>query len=116
MTSPIIDMAQKLGQAVAESTQARALSAARKELNEHKDVLDTLQAYQKQAGHMQELEQQNKAIEVDDKRKFQELHDKLVASDVFKKYTVAEMEFVDLMRQVNTTIRKQISDSDKPAK
>ena len=42
---------------------------------------------------------------------WQTLHDKLVASDIFKRYTAAEMEFSDLMRQVHAAIRKQVSDA-----
>lgn len=113
MSNAIIDMAQKLGQALADSQQGQALRAARQTLQEHKDVLDALQAFQQQAGKMQQLEQQGKPIEVDDKRKFQTLHDKLVASDIFKKYTKAEMEFADLMRQVHNTIRKQVADAER---
>jgi len=114
MSKAILDMAQKLGQALADSAPRQTLQAAWQALQDHKDVLDTLQAFQKQAGTMQQLEQQGRPIEVEDKRKFQTLHDKLVASEVFKRYTAAEMEFSDLMRQVHVTIRKQVSDADKP--
>ena len=113
MSKTILDMAQKLGQALADSPQRQALHAAWQGLQEHKDVLETLGAFQQQAGKMQQLEQQGRPIEVEDKRKFQTLHDKLVASGEFKRYTAAEMEFSDLMRQVHATIRKQVADVEK---
>ena len=113
MSKAILDMAQKLGQALVESAPWQTLHAAGRALHEQKDVVDTLNAFQQQAGKMQTLEQQGKPIEVDEKRKYQVLHDKLVASDVFKRYTAAEMEFSDLMRQVHATIRKQVADADK---
>jgi cell fate (sporulation/competence/biofilm development) regulator YlbF (YheA/YmcA/DUF963 family) len=113
MSKAILDMAKELGQALADSAQRQALHAAWQTLQEHKDVLEALGAFQQQAGKMQQMEQQGRPIEVDDKRKFQTLHDKLVASEVFKRYTAAEMEFSDLMRQVHTAIRKQVSETDK---
>ena len=113
MSKAILDMARTLGQALADSPQRQALHEAWLTLQEHKDVLETLGAFQQQAGKMQQLEQQGRPIEVEDKRKFQTLHDKLVASDIFKRYTAAEMEFSDLMRQVHATIRKQVADMEK---
>jgi len=113
MSKAILDMAQKLGQALADSEQRQALHDAWQALQEHKDVLDTLQAFQQQAGKMQQMEHAGRPIEVEDKRKFQTLHDKLVASDIFKRYTKAEMEFSDLMRHVHATIRKQVADVEK---
>jgi len=113
MSKTILDMAKDLGQALADSAPRQALHTAWQALQEHKDVLETLGAFQQQAGKMQQAEQQGRPIEVEDKRKFQTLHDKLVASEVFKRYTAAEMEFSDLMRQAHAAIRKQVSETDK---
>ncbi|MCL2701085.1 MAG: YlbF family regulator [Phycisphaerae bacterium] len=113
MSKAILDMAKQLGQAMVESAQWQALHAARAALEEQKDVLEALNAFQQQAGKMQQAEQQGRPVEVADKQKFHALHDKLVASDVFKRYTAAEMEFSDLMRQVHVTLRKQVAEAGK---
>lgn len=111
--SDILDMATKLGKAISESPQAIKLREVRKELDAHKDVLDTLKAYQQQADKLGQLEHENKPVEVEDKHKLRDLHEKLVASEVFKRFTAAQVDYVDLMRQVNQALRKQLAEVEK---
>ena len=113
MASVIIDMAEKLGKAISESSQAVKLREVRKELDQHKDVLETLQHYQEQAQKLEQLQHENKPVEVEEKHKLRDLHEKLVASEVFKRFTAAQVEYVDLMRQVNQTLRKQLAEVEK---
>ena len=112
MDKAILELAEKLGRSINDSQAAAALRQARKELDQHTDIVDTLRQYQEQFGKIQQLEEQNKPVEVSDKHHLQELHDKLIASDVFKKFTAAQMEYVDMMRQVNTTLRKQLAPTE----
>ena len=46
---------------------------------------------------------------VDDKHKLQQLNAALVASDLFKTFTAAQMEYVDLMRKVNQALRDELA-------
>lgn len=112
MENQILLLAEKLGKEIHQSPQASALREAKKQLDQHKDVLDNLQAYQEHMDKVQALEHENKPIEVADKHKLQELHDKLVANDIFKKYTAAQVEYVDLMRKVNNTLRKELAQTE----
>ena len=109
----IIELAQRLGKSISESTQAANLMAARAEMDKQGEIVQLLKDYQAQAGKIAESEHENKPVEVDDKHKLQELHEKLVASDVFKKFTAAQVEYIDLMRQVNETLQKQLADTEK---
>ena len=109
----IIELAQRLGKAISESTQADNLRAARKEMSKQGEITQLLKDYQTQAEKVAKLEHENKPVEVDDKHKLQELHGKLVASDVFKKFTASQVEYIDLMRQVNETLQKQLSETEK---
>ena len=113
MASAIIDMAEKLGKAISESPQAVKLREVRKELDQHKDVLEPLQQYQEQARKLEQLQHENKPVEVEDKHKLRDLHEKLVASEVFKRFTAAQVEYVDLMRQGNQALRKQLAEVEK---
>ena len=65
------------------------------------------------AQKVEQLEHENKPVEVDDKHKLRDLHDTLVANDLFKRFTAAQVEYVDLMRQVNQTLRKQLAEVEK---
>lgn len=109
---PIIELADKLGKAIAESAPAAKLREARKLLEGQPDVKKLLTDYQAQADKLSQLEQENKPIEVEDKHKLQELQGKLMGNDVFKKLTAAQVDYVDLMRRVNTTLRKHLANTD----
>ena len=109
----IIELAQRLGKEISESTQADNLRAAREEMNKQGEITQLLKDYQTQAEKIAKLEHENKSVEVDDKHKLQELHGKLVASDVFKKFTAAQVEYIDMMRQVNKTLQKQLAETEK---
>ena len=109
----IIELARRLGKSISESTQAADLRAAREEMNKQGEIAQLLKDYQAHAEKIAKSEHENKPVEVDDKHKLQELHGKLVASDVFKKFTAAQVEYIDLMRRVNETLQKQLSETEK---
>ena len=108
----IIQLAERLGKAVADSPQAAALRQAREELDKHADLIQLLKDYQEQADKVGNLEEQNAPIEVEDKQKLRDLREKLLASDAFKKLTVAQVDYVDLMRKVNTAIQKHLTETE----
>lgn len=109
----IIEQAKKLGKAIAGSPQAAALRSAREEVNKHDDVKKMLNEFQQHIQKVSRLEEENKPIEVEDKHKLHELQDRLLASDVFKKFTEAQVEYVDLMRKVNQTLQEQLGETEK---
>jgi cell fate (sporulation/competence/biofilm development) regulator YlbF (YheA/YmcA/DUF963 family) len=112
----IIQLAENLGKAIASSLQAANLRAARGALEKEKDVAQLLKEYRAQADKIAQLEQAQKPVEVQDKHKLQDLHDRLVSSEVFKKFTAAQVEFLDLVRRANEAIRRNLAESDVPSR
>ncbi|HUT57052.1 MAG TPA: YlbF family regulator [Phycisphaerae bacterium] len=108
----IIQIAERLGNAVAQSAQAASLRAARKAFDEQPDAEKLLADYQAQADKIAQLDSQAKPVEVEDKHKLQELHDKLVANELFKRLTAAQVEYVDLMRRVNNALRRALAETE----
>ena len=106
----IIPLAQKLGAAIAQSPQAVNLRAARKAVDGQPEVRKLMEDLHKQSEKLVALERENKPVEVEDKHQLQEINDKLVANEVFKKYTVAQVEYVDLMRKVNSAVGKALAE------
>ena len=100
----ILELAKRLGSAIAQSPQAAALRETRKRLDEKPEVKRLLEDFRRQSEKIGQLEQQKQPVEVEDKRKLQDLHDKLVSDDVFKQYTAAQVEYVDLMRKVSSAM------------
>jgi cell fate (sporulation/competence/biofilm development) regulator YlbF (YheA/YmcA/DUF963 family) len=108
----IIEMARRLGKAIADSPQAAALKAARDEMDKDAEAPRLLNDYQAQADKMLALERDNKPVEVEDKRKLRDLQEKLAGSPAFKKYTAAQVDYVDLMRKVNNAIRGELGEAE----
>ena len=111
MSAAILELAKRLGKAIADSQAVDDLRAARKAIQEEEGTPDLLKQFQEQSMKVARLEAENKPIEVDDKHKLQELNEKLVASVAFKKLTAAQVEYTDLMRQVNEAVHGQMEDS-----
>jgi cell fate (sporulation/competence/biofilm development) regulator YlbF (YheA/YmcA/DUF963 family) len=105
----ILELARKLGSAIAQSPQATALADARKRLDERPEVKKLMEDLRRQSQKVAELERQNKPVEVEDKHKESDLRDKLLADDCFKKYTAAQVEYVDLMRKVSSAMTSAMS-------
>ena len=110
--SDIIELAERLGKSIANSPQATALHAARQAVSKETDLSATLQEFQGQAEKIARLEAEQKPVEVDDKQKLNDLQSKLASSDTFKKYTAAQVEYVDLMRRVNKALGKQMDNAE----
>jgi len=104
----ITSLAERLGKAIADSPQAKRLHEARQGLHADKDLEKLLNDYQDQSEKIARLEGENKPVEVEDKHKLQGLHDRLVSSEPFKKFTAAQVEYMDLMRQVNEAMQAQM--------
>ncbi len=111
--SDITALAEKLGKAIADSPQATKLRDARKDMEAQSDLMQVMTDFREHSDKLAALEQQGGAIEVDDKHKLQELHGKLIASDVFKQFTAAQVEYVDLMRTINVVMQEQLAETEK---
>jgi cell fate (sporulation/competence/biofilm development) regulator YlbF (YheA/YmcA/DUF963 family) len=105
----IIDLAGKLGESIAESPQAKALREAREQLNDNEGTKKLLGTAQEHMSKLAALEQAGKPIEVEDKQHMQQLQDQLVSDETFKKFNAAQVEYVDLMRKVNTVMREKLA-------
>lgn len=107
-----VELATRLGQAIASSPQAATFRAAREALEAQDETMQALDEYQKQMQKVAELEQEAKPVEVADKARLRELNDKLISCDEFKKFTAAQVEYVDLMRKVNDALRKELAETE----
>ena len=105
----ITELADRLGKAIAASPEAAAMRVAQEQLNAHQEVKQLLTDFREQSARVGRLESEQKPVEVEDKHKLQELEDRLLAEDVFKKFTAAQVDYVDLMRQVNEALQKPLA-------
>ena len=66
--SAVTELAERLGKAIADSPQAAALRAARKAVNQQPELDKLLKDFQQQSERIARLEQENKPVEVEDKK------------------------------------------------
>lgn len=111
--SAITELAERLGKTIADSPEALALRKARTAMDAQPELGQLLKEFQEQSDKVARLQAENATIEVADKHKLRDLQDKLLGQDVFKKFTAAQMEYVDLMRQVNAALSKNLADTEK---
>jgi len=108
LSTACIEMATRLGKALAASPEAAAIVAAQKKLMEDPAIMQVMHDYQEQAMKMARLEQSRQPIGPEDKHKLQQITDKLIVSDLYKQYLSAQVGYVDLMRKTNLAIRHEL--------
>jgi len=111
--SATLELAERLGKAIADSPQAAALRAAREEMKKDAQAGQLLNDFRQHADKIAKLEGENKPVEVADKHKLRDLQGKLAASATFKKFTAAQIEYIDLMRKVNQAIESQLGETEE---
>ena len=109
----LVELAEKLGKMIAASPAASRLRRAKKALNQEADTSKTLEDFRRQSEKLAKLEDENKPIEVEDKHLLRDLREKLLASETFKEFTGAQVEYVDLMRKVNEALQKHLNETDQ---
>ncbi|NLF31875.1 MAG: YlbF family regulator [Planctomycetes bacterium] len=107
-----LEIAGRLGEALSQSDQAQALRDAKDAVEDNAQLIQLMTDYQEQMDKVTQQERMGEAIELDDKRRLKELHDKLVADPAFKKFNEAQMEYVDLMRRINEVLRDKLEETE----
>ncbi len=113
MSNAIIELAGRLGKAIADSPTVTELNAASKAIEDHPEVSKLYREFHDQSLKVAKLESEEKPVEVADKHKLLELREKLIASAEFKKYTAAQVEYADLMRQVSEAMQSKLEEAEK---
>ena len=108
-----IELAARLGKAIADSPQAAGLRTAREAMSAEPEIVEALGQYQDQAEKIARLEAETKPVEPEDKVKLQQINDTLIGSAVFKQFTAAQVEYVDLMRKVNGAIQQELAETER---
>lgn len=110
----ILQQARRLGRAIHDSPQARALRQAQKAFDDDPDAGKLFEEAREQMDKVRRLEQANQPVEVADKHRLDELQNRLAASETFKRYSSAQVDYLDLMRKVDQAMRDELGADDAP--
>ncbi|MFP4144800.1 MAG: YlbF family regulator [Phycisphaeraceae bacterium] len=106
-TQEIVDAARKVGELIAEHDAAKKMEDVLKRLEDDRDAQRILTDYNRQVQEVAQKEMQGQPVEVEDKRKLEDLQKKVVTSPVLRDLQMAQMDYVDLMRKVDEAIGGQ---------
>ena len=106
-------MARQLGRRITEHERFTSLKAAQKVVNEDTEATQLIQEYQQQAAKIQQMEQQQKPVEVDDKHKLQEIGGKISLNENLKELTRRQADFIELMKELPQKAPEGINFTDE---
>jgi cell fate (sporulation/competence/biofilm development) regulator YlbF (YheA/YmcA/DUF963 family) len=109
MDPRIVELAERLGKAMAEAEQIRKFKALGAELAGDKDAVALIKARNEQELLIARKEQARQPIEVEDKRKLRELTEKVSQHDKLKAYLAAQADYMELIQQVNDTLGRHLA-------
>ena len=100
----ILDAAGELGKLINSHPVAGKLDESVKALREDVEAQRTLADYQRHLTVVAEKEAAGNPIEVDDKAKLETLQNQVINTPVLRDFQLAQMDYLDLMRQVDSAI------------
>ncbi len=111
----ILDAAKALGELIAKNPVGAKLEDAISQLQNDIDAQRVMTDYQRYLQTIGEKEAQGQPIEVADKQKLQALQQAVVHNLILQQFQVAQMDYLDLMREVDGAIGQQAAPGPGPA-
>jgi cell fate (sporulation/competence/biofilm development) regulator YlbF (YheA/YmcA/DUF963 family) len=102
----ILELAEQLGEAMAEHPTGKKYLAAKAELDADPTARQLIGDYEQTAMQIGQKEHQGRPIEPEEKRKLGEIQGKLAGNISIKHWMQAQMEYLNLLRQVNQQFMK----------
>ena len=100
----ILDLAEKLGNLLRNDNRFRALMEAEKKVMADAEAKKLLEDFQTQSQKIMERERRREPVEVEDKHRLRDLHEKVAGHALIKELTKARVEYAELMNRVNRAI------------
>ena len=97
----VLDQARALGEVIAGHPRTKAFFAAGAALRADAGARGLLDSFQKHADYVHKLEDDNKPVEVADKRKLAELQTRMASNETIKVFMRSQADYIDLMNRVN---------------
>lgn len=100
----ILELATRLGELIAAHSATKKLESATKAFEADLTAQRAMADYQRFAQSLQQKAQSGGAIEVEDKRKLEQLQKAVITSPLLANMQKAEMDYLDLLRKVDGAI------------
>lgn len=105
----LVDQARRLGEAIAGHATVKSYFAARQAVQDDKEAQTLLADYTKHMERIQQLEREQKPIEVADKRQVADFESQIASNDPLKQLMRTQADYVALMNQVNQAMEGPVA-------
>jgi len=103
-TREVVAKARELGALIAEHEAARQVEAVARELEADTEAQRLLTDYRRHLTTIAEKQQNQQPIEPEEKKRLEEAQAAVIRHPLLRKLQTAQMDYADLMRQVNEAI------------
>jgi cell fate (sporulation/competence/biofilm development) regulator YlbF (YheA/YmcA/DUF963 family) len=100
----ILELAEKLGRAIAAHERFQALREAERNVTANEAANRAQTELEKHMNHIGELEANGKPVEVADKRKMEQLQNEFRSQPALQQLVKAQADYFEMMNKVNETI------------
>jgi len=114
-TDEIMKKARELGKMVADHPHAKKFAELAHDLGQDVEAQRVLTDYDRHLQALSEKEQAGKPIEVEDKRKLEQLQQAVVKNKKLRDFQMAQMDYLDLMRRIDEAISGESAPDEVPA-
>ena len=104
-TQQIMDAADDLGKLIAEHESTKKLADISKQFREDTDAQRIVNDYSRQLAAVQKKQEEQQPIEVEDKRKLEQLQQAMIGNTLLRDMQIVQMDYLDLMRRVDEAIQ-----------
>ncbi len=105
----VLELASKFGAAIANHNRYKSFKKAEEELQKDSVAKEISEDLEKQSKKIQDLEKNLKPIEVEDKRKLQQLQQKVASNQSIQNFLKAQTDYVELMTKINERIKDTLA-------
>ena len=103
----ILEIASKLGAAIANHNRYKVFKEAEKQFKKDGEAIEISEELEKQSRKIHGLEKDLKPVEVEDKKRLQQLKEKVASSQSIQNFLKVQTDYVELMTKVNKQIEAE---------
>ena len=103
----ILEIASKLGAAIANHNRYKMFKEAEKQFKKDGEAIEISEELEKQSRKIHGLEKDLKPVEVEDKKRLQQLKEKVASSQSIQNFLKVQTDYVELMTKVNKQIEAE---------
>ena len=105
----ILELASKLSTAITNHKRYKMFKEAEEQLKKDNEAKEISEKLEKQSKKIYQLEKDSKPVEVEEKKKLQQLKGEVASNPSIQKFLKAQADYVELMKRLNERIKAKLA-------